>query len=171
MIDLALAPPSPVERAQGLVLKLVWLGLIYGLPCLFILVPLVSFLLYGFWSVEDNTIVRNFTLANYIEFITNDTYTRVFATTLFLAFRVMLINIVLGYPVAYFLSTVQGRTRYYLVQALIVPLLISYIIKIYAMRGIQGPSGLLNQALIFAGIQDRPSDLLLLNLNAVLITR
>jgi spermidine/putrescine transport system permease protein len=46
----------------------------------------------------------------------------------------------------------------------------SYIIKIYAMRGILGPSGLLNQALIFAGILDRPSDLFLFNLNAVLIT-
>jgi spermidine/putrescine transport system permease protein len=111
MIDLALAPPSPVERAQGFALRLVWLGLIYGLPCLFILVPLVSFLLTSFWIVEDNTIVRNFTLANYVEFITNDTYMRVFATTLFLAFRVMLINIFLGYPVAYFLSTVQGRDQ------------------------------------------------------------
>jgi spermidine/putrescine transport system permease protein len=38
------------------------------------------------------------------------------------------------------------------------------------MRGILGPSGLLNQALIFAGILDRPSDLFLFNLNAVLIT-
>ena len=109
MTDLALAPPSPAERAQSIALRLVWLGLIYGLPVPFILVPLVSFLLYGFWVVEDNTIVRRFTLANYLEFVTNDTYTRVFVTTLFLAFRVMLINIVLGYPVAYFLSTVQGR--------------------------------------------------------------
>jgi spermidine/putrescine transport system permease protein len=170
MTDLALTPPSPAERAQSLALRLVWLGLIYGLPALFILVPLVSFLLYGFWVVEDNVIVRRFTLANYLEFVTNDTYTRVFVTTLFLAFRVMLINLLLGYPVAYFLSTVRGRARYYLVLALIVPLLMSYIIKIYAMRGILGSSGLLNQALIFLGILDQPSDLFLFNMNAVLIT-
>jgi spermidine/putrescine transport system permease protein len=168
--DLALAPPSPAERAQGYALRLIWLGLIWGLPGLFILIPLLSFLLYGFWIVEDNAIVRRFTLANYVASVTNDTYTRVFVTTLFLAFRVMLINLLLGYPVAYFLATLRGRIRYYLVLALIVPLLMSYIIKIYAMRGILGPSGLLNQALIFIGILEQPSDLFLFNMNGVLIT-
>jgi spermidine/putrescine transport system permease protein len=167
---LALTPPSPIERAQSHALRLIWLGLIWGLPCLFILVPLVSFLLYGFWTVEDNAILRQFSLANYVEFLTNDTYTRVFATTLFLAFRVMLITIVLGYPVACFLAGLQGRVRYHLVLALIVPLLMSYIIKIYAMRGILGPNGLLNEALILVGILDQPSDLFLFNMNAVLIT-
>jgi spermidine/putrescine transport system permease protein len=170
MTGLALTPPSPLERAQGQALRLVWLGLIWGLPCLFILVPLVSFLLYGFWTGEDNAIVRSFSLANYVEFLTNDTYRRVFVTTLFLAFRVMLITILLGYPVACFLASLQGRIRYHLVLALIVPLLMSYIIKIYAMRGILGPNGLLNQALILLGILDQPSDLVLFNLNAVLIT-
>jgi len=170
MSALALTPPSAIERAWSQALRLVWLGLIWGLPCLLILVPLVSFLLYGFWTVEDNAILRQFSLANYVEFITNETYTRVFVTTLFLAFRVMLITILLGYPVACFLAGLQGRIRYYLVLALIVPLLMSYIIKIYAMRGILGPNGLLNKALIFVGILDQPSDLFLFNLNAVLIT-
>jgi spermidine/putrescine transport system permease protein len=167
---LAQTPPSPAERAQSYALRLVWLGLIFGLPALFILVPLVSFLLYGFWIVEDNAIVRRFTLANYAAFLGNETYTRVFAATLLLALRVMLINLLLGYPVAYFLATLRGRIRYILVLALIVPLLMSYIIKIYAMRGILGPSGLLNQALIFIGALDQPSDLFLFNMNAVLIT-
>ena len=170
MSDLALAPPSPGKRAQSYALRLVWLGLIFGLPALFILIPLVSFLLYGFWIVEDNAIVRRFTLANYAVFLGNETYMQVFAATLLLALRVMLINLLLGYPVAYFLATLRGRIRYILVLALIVPLLMSYIIKIYAMRGILGPSGLINQALIFIGALDQPSDLFLFNMNAVLIT-
>ena len=170
MSGLAQAPPSPGKRAQSYALRLVWLGLIFGLPALFILIPLVSFLLYGFWIVEDNAIVRRFTLANYAVFLGNETYMQVFAATLLLALRVMLINLLLGYPVAYFLATLRGRIRYILVLALIVPLLMSYIIKIYAMRGILGPSGLLNQALIFIGALDQPSDLFLFNMNAVLIT-
>jgi spermidine/putrescine transport system permease protein len=170
MTGIALAPPSPAERAQGLALRLLWLGLTYALPGLFILIPLASFLLYGFWQVEGNQIVRHFTLANYVEFLQNESYTRVFVNTLFLAVRVMAINLLLGYPVAYFLAGMQGRRKYHLVLALVIPLLMSYIIKIYAMRGILGSSGLLNQALIFLGILDQPSDLFLFNMNAVLIT-
>jgi spermidine/putrescine transport system permease protein len=82
----------------------------------------------------------------------------------------MAINLLLGYPVAYVLASLDGRLKYHLVLALVIPLLMSYIIKIYAMRGILGPSGLLNQALILLGILDRPSDLFLFNMNAVLIT-
>jgi spermidine/putrescine transport system permease protein len=170
MTEIALAPPNPVERVQTLALRLLWLALTYALPGLFILVPLLSFLLYGFWQVQDNAIVREFTLANYIEFLSNQTYTTVFLNTLWLALRVMAINLLLGYPVAFFLAQLQGRLRYHLVLALVIPLLMSYIIKIYAMRGILGPSGLLNQALIFLGILEQPSDLFLFNMNAVLIT-
>lgn len=170
MTDLALAPPSPIERAQTFTLRLLWLGLICALPGLFILIPLLSFLLYGFWQVQDNDIVRAFTLANYAEFLGNESYRRVFFNTLLLAFRVMTINLLLGYPVAYFLAGLQGRLKYHLVLALVIPLLMSYIIKIYAMRGILGSSGLLNQALVFVGVLDGPSDLFLFNMNAVLIT-
>lgn len=170
MSDLALAPPTPVERAQSLALRLLWLGVTYAIPGLFILVPLLSFLLYGFWQVQDNAIVREFTLANYVEFLSNESYTLVFFNTLLLAFRVMAINLLLGYPVAFFLAGRRGRLRYQLVLALVIPLLMSYIIKIYAMRGILGPNGLLNQALILLGILERPSDLFLFNMNAVLIT-
>jgi spermidine/putrescine transport system permease protein len=167
---LGLAPPTGRERATETGLRLLWLAAVYALPALFILVPLVTFLLHGFWQVRDNAIVRDFTLANYREFLTNETYRRVFVTTLFLALRVMAINLVLGYPVALFLAGLRGRLKYTLVLALVIPLLMSYIIKIYAMRGILGPSGLLNQALILLGILDRPSDLFLFNMNAVLIT-
>jgi len=170
MTGLALAAPTRAERARTLALRLLWQGLTYGLPGLFILVPLLSFLLYGFWQVQDNAIVRDPTLANYREFLTNPTYRMVFVNTLWLALRVMAINLLLGYPVAYFLARLQGRLRYHLVLALVIPLLMSYIIKIYAMRGILGPSGLLNQALIFLGILEQPSDLFLFNMNAVLIT-
>ena len=163
----ALAPP---RRATALARRLAWLAVIWGLPGLFILVPLLTFLVYGFWRVEGAEIVADFTLANYVNFLSNDTYPRVFLRTLGLALQVMAINVVLGYATAYFLAQIRGRTRYLLVLALIVPLLMSYIIKVYAMRGLLGANGLLNQALMFVGVLDRPSNLFLFNLTAVLIT-
>ena len=151
-------------------LRLLWLAVILALPFLFILLPMLAFLIYGFWHVEGTDIVRSFSIRSYLDFLGNEAYVAVFFRTLGLAGKVMLINLLLGYPVALFISSIEGRTRYYLILALIVPLLMSYIIKIYAMRAILGSKGLLNHALLLLDVLDRPSDLFLFNMNAVLIT-
>ena len=51
-----------------------------------------------------------------------------------------------------------------------VPLLMSYIIKIYAIRSILGSRGFLNRILLALGVIDQPLTVLVFNLNAVLIT-
>jgi len=160
----------PVPRTERPAFRLLWLGIIFALPCFFILMPMLAFLIYGFWHVEGTDIVRSFSFRSYLDFLGNEAYVAVFFRTLALATKVMVINLLLGYPVALFISTIEGRPRYYLILALIVPLLMSYVIKIYAMRAILGSKGLLNQALLLLGILDRPSDLFLFNMNAVLIT-
>jgi spermidine/putrescine transport system permease protein len=53
---------------------------------------------------------------------------------------------------------------------LLVPLLMSYVIKIYAVRSILGGNGMLNRALLWLGIIDKPSMLFVFNMNAVLLT-
>ncbi|MGH1482625.1 MAG: ABC transporter permease [Geminicoccales bacterium] len=161
---------SATASTGGSALRLFWLAAVFALPCLFILLPMLAFLIYGFWHVEGADIVRSFSFESYLDFLGNEAYVAVFFRTLALAAKVMVINLVLGYPVALFISSIEGRMRYYLILALIVPLLMSYIIKIYAMRAILGSKGLLNQALLFLGVLDRPSDLFLFNMNAVLIT-
>jgi spermidine/putrescine transport system permease protein len=51
-----------------------------------------------------------------------------------------------------------------------VPLLMSYIIKIYAIRSILGGNGFLNRFLVWTGLIDQPLTLFVFNLNAVLLT-
>ena len=68
--------------------------------------------------------------------------------------------VLLAYPVAYFLTTLEGRRRYALLVLLLVPLLMSYVIKIYAMRSILGGNGFLNRALLALGLIDQPLDAL-----------
>ena len=76
----------------------------------------------------------------------------------------------LAYPVAYFLTMLNGRWRYTLLLLLLVPLLMSYVIKIYAIRSILGLNGFLNKALLAFGILDQPSTLFVFNMNAILVT-
>jgi len=87
-----------------------------------------------------------------------------------LCLSVAAISILLAYPAAYFLTTLRGRWRYALLMLLMVPLLMSYVIKIYAIRSILGLNGFLNKALVGLGILSEPSTLFVFNMNAILLT-
>lgn len=150
------------SRAPGLAL--------WGLLGLFVLVPLASFLAYGFFSVEDNRVVYAPTLANFAEVFGNAAYRSTFLRTLRLAFEVAAINLVLGYAVALFIWRRSPQQRFLLMVGLAVPLLMSYVIKIYAMRSVLGTNGALNALLEALGIIDAPIDAFLFNLTAVRIT-
>lgn len=137
---------------------------------LFIVAPLLSFLIYGFFSVEENRIVHAPTLANFAELFTNAAYRGTFLRTLRLAVEVAAINLVLGYAVAVFIWRRGPSARFLLMIGLAIPLLMSYVIKIYAMRSVLGTNGALNAALQALGIIDAPVDAFLFNLAAVRIT-
>ncbi|TGQ91051.1 ABC transporter permease [Mesorhizobium sp. M8A.F.Ca.ET.208.01.1.1] len=144
--------------------------LAFALPVIFVLVPLAIFLVYSFFSVDQGTIVHSPTLGNYVRFFTDPIFLPVFWNTIVLCVSVAVICILLAYPAAYFLTTLKGRWRYALLMLLLVPLLMSYVIKIYAIRSILGLNGFLNKALVALGILDQPSTLFVFNMNAILLT-
>ncbi|RVD53176.1 MAG: ABC transporter permease [Mesorhizobium sp.] len=144
--------------------------LAFALPVVFVLVPLAIFLVYSFFSVDQGTIVHSPTLRNYVRFFTDPIFLPVFWNTIVLCVSVAVICILLAYPAAYFLTTLKGRWRYALLMLLLVPLLMSYVIKIYAIRSILGLNGFLNKALVALGILDQPSTLFVFNMNAILLT-
>lgn len=142
----------------------------FALPVIFVVVPLAIFLSYSFFSVDQGTIIHTLTLGNYVRFFTDPVFLPVFRNTVILCVSVAAICIVLAYPVAYFLTTLKGRWRYALLMLLLVPLLMSYVIKIYAVRSILGLNGFLNKALVALGILSEPSSLFVFNINAILLT-
>ncbi len=143
---------------------------LWAICILFILVPLASFLAYGFLPVVDNAVVYEPTLDNFVNIVSNASYRTTFLRTMQLALEVSVFNFVLGYATAYFIWRRPPAWRNALVIALAIPLLMSYIIKIYAMRGVLGTNGLLNSALLALGLVDEPVSALLFNLTAVRIT-
>ena len=143
---------------------------LWGICLLFILIPLASFLAYGFLPVVDNNIVYRPTLDNFQNLLSNSSYRATFLRTMRMALEVSALNFALGYATAYFIWRRPPAWRNLLVVALAIPLLMSYIIKIYAMRGVLGTNGLLNSALLALGIVDEPVTALLFNLTAVRIT-
>jgi len=148
----------------------IWTVISFLLVILLILIPLASFLSYSFFTVDGTDIIHEFSLFNFTEFFVDEIYINTLVRTIFLALVVMLTCILLGYPVAYFLARYAGKYKYAILLMLIIPLFMSYIIKIYMMRSILGFSGLINKVLKMLGIIEKPLEFFLWNQNAVIIT-
>ena len=157
-------------RAGSGLRRALWLGLNYGLPLVLVVLPLLAFLVHSLFYVEADQIVYRLTLRNYVRFFEDEIYLPLFAKTIVLALEVVGITLLIGYPCAYLLAGMRGRWKYALALLFTVPLFMSYIIKIYAIRGILGTNGFINTALMALGIIDQPSTLFLFNITAVLIT-
>ena len=148
----------------------IWTVVSFLLVIFLILIPLASFLSYSFFTVDGTDIIHEFSLFNFTEFFVDEIYINTLVRTIFLALVVMLACILLGYPVAYFLARYAGKYKYAVLLMLIIPLFMSYIIKIYMMRSILGFSGLINKVLKMLGIIEKPLEFFLWNQNAVIIT-
>jgi spermidine/putrescine transport system permease protein len=170
MTVIALPADNPAGEARARFGRLAWAACVYLPPILFILLPLGAFLVSGFWRVENSRIVRELTLENYVEFFRNPLYWTVFAQTMLTALGVTAVCVMLAYPVAAFINLLPRRWQFPALVIVVLPLLLSYIIKIYAIRSILGFRGFLNQALVGLGILEAPSKALLFNQGALLFT-
>jgi len=148
----------------------IWTFLSFTVVILLILIPLASFLSYSFFTVDGLEINHQLSLANYKEFLVGKIYINTLIRTIFLALTVMFSCIFLGYPVAYFLARYAGRFKYVILLMLIIPLFMSYIIKIYMMRSILGYAGLINKVLKMFDLIEKPLEFFLWNQNSVIIT-
>jgi spermidine/putrescine transport system permease protein len=149
-----------------------WLvfAFVAAIPFTLVLAPIASFLVLSFFRVAGNQIVREVSLVNYVNFFGSPTYWGTFLGTLWLCAEVMIFAIAIGYPVAWFVWKRRGRARYFLLLLTVLPLFMSYIVKLYTLRSILGLNGLLNQALLGLGLLEKPSLLFLYNQRAVLFT-
>jgi spermidine/putrescine transport system permease protein len=145
-------------------------GVSYGVPLLFIVLPLAGFLAYSFFTLENGVVSHTPSMANYIRAFTEAIFIPVLWRTALLCLAVSALDVLFGYPVAFLLANLKGRRKHVLLLLVLVPLLMSYIIKIYAIRSILGGNGLLNRFLIWTGLIDQPLTLFVFNLNAVLLS-
>jgi spermidine/putrescine transport system permease protein len=151
--------------ASGLLLPLI----AYGLPLFFVVAPFAGFLLYSFFRVDGGVMHYDLTLFNYRRFFVDAIFIPVMLKTCLLCLGVAVLTVIFGYPVAFLLASLRGRLRYALLILVLVPLLMSYVIKIYAIRNILGGNGLLNKSLLWLGLIDEPLKFFVFNLNAVLL--
>nr|HIL74780.1 ABC transporter permease [Rhodospirillales bacterium] len=143
---------------------------IIAVPVVLVIIPIANFFLMSFWKMESNQIVESVSFGNYLYFFSSPAYWGTFLSTLYLCLKVSAIGVLVGYPVAYFVWKRKGRIKYLLILLLILPLFMSYIVKIYTMRTILDLSGILNKLLVAFHILEEPSRQFIYNQTAILIT-
>ncbi|WP_198040780.1 ABC transporter permease [Phaeobacter inhibens] len=149
---------------------LIWRSAIWLLLLGAVLAPIAAFLAYGLFSVEEGQIIYDLSLKNYAEVFGDPVYRSVLSKTILIAAQVSGLCFVLGYVVALYIWRRGTLLKYTLIFIVAIPLMMSYVIKIYSMRGLLGHTGFLNQILIWLGLIDEPLSAFLFNLTAVRMT-
>ncbi|MGC2198308.1 MAG: ABC transporter permease [Terriglobales bacterium] len=155
---------SRAYRAVVAVPPLLWVTV-------FLLVPYLLMFCYSFWSLSPlQNIVHSWTFANYRQIISVDVYWQTLLRSMWIAGRVMLFSLLLGYPLAYFLSFYAGARKDLLYQLVIIPLWVSYLVRAYAWKTILGSDGVLNTLLQYVHLTRHPVEFLLYSPFAVVLT-
>jgi spermidine/putrescine transport system permease protein len=138
---------------------------------LFLLAPYLLMFCYSFWSVSPSqTIVHGWTLQNYRELLRVNAYWQTLLRSMWIASRVTLFSLLLGYPLAFFLSFHTGARKDVFYQLVIIPLWVSYLVRAYAWKTILGSAGVLNTLLQYAHLTKHPLEFLLYSPFAVVLT-
>jgi spermidine/putrescine transport system permease protein len=137
----------------------------------FLLVPYALMFAYSFWSVsQSQAIVHSWSLANYGELLSKPLYHQTLLRSAWIATRVTLLSLLLGYPLAYLLSFHAGAKKNLLYQLVIIPLWVSYLVRAYAWKTILGTDGVLNTVLQYIHLTSHPLGFLLYSPFAVVLT-
>jgi len=155
---------SRAYKAAVTVPPLLWVAV-------FLLLPYGLLFCYSFWSVSPSqSIVHSWTLGNYEELLQKSLYWETLLRSMWIAARVMMFSLLLGYPLAYFLSFCAGKRKDLLYQMVIIPLWVSYLVRAYAWKTILGSNGVLNTLFQYVHLTRHPLDFLLYSPFAVVLT-
>ena len=116
---------------------------------------LAVLLVSAFWSTDSFTgaIVRQPTADNFTTLLRGEVYRAITLRTAGLAVAVTVVDVLLGFPVAFFMAKVaRRRWRPLLLAAVLTPLWASYLVKAYAWRVMVGTGGVLDWALTPIGL-------------------
>jgi spermidine/putrescine transport system permease protein len=153
---------SRTYKALVSVPPLLWVGL-------FLLLPYALMFAHSFWAVQDQVVVHHWNLDNYRTLLAKPVYIEVLLRTMRIAASVTVCSLLLGYPLAYYLSFHAGARKELLYQLVIVPLWVSYLVRGYAWKTILGTEGVLNGFLQYVHLTHEPVAFLLYSPFAVVL--
>lgn len=122
------------------------------LTVLIVMVIPVGWLFYLSFLSDDG----NFSLEHYNRMLESKAYARIFWTTFKVSFLTTGICILLGYPLAYFLSQLPKRAAALCMLTVLLPFWTSLLVRTYAWLVLLQSKGLVNEWAISLGLWDEP---------------
>ncbi len=136
----------------------------------FFLLPTIVFFVYSFLVSQYYRVAWTLTWDNYIRTFTTPVYLQAMLTSLRIGLTAGVATTLLSYPFAYFLTFRLKRGRNLVLFLVVISLLGSYLVRVYAWRTILGKAGAINSLLLAAGIIKEPLLFLLFSDLAVMLT-
>jgi len=145
-----------------------------GAPTLYMILlfaaPIFVFFIYSFWYLKGWEIVREWTLKNYVEVMTNPTYLILITRSVGIGLTTACVTVILSYPVAYAMAFRMKEGRELILLLMVLSLFSSYLVRVYAWKTILGNSGVINSLLLGLGLVQEPVSWLIYSNFAVIVT-
>ncbi|GGB38060.1 putrescine ABC transporter permease [Tistrella bauzanensis] len=174
-IDPAAEPDGARRRfrlprpGRGLVVAVpyVWLLLFFLLPFVIILKISLSQAVIGQppytplleW-VDDLSLAINLNFGNFAFLFEDALYLNAYLNSMELAAISTAVALLLGYPLAYAIARSDQKVRPLLLLLIVLPFWTSFLIRVYAWIGLLQSNGLINNALMWAGVISEPLPLI-----------
>jgi putrescine transport system permease protein len=104
----------------------------------------------------DGTLSLHLKLANYEYLVTEPLYLKTYISSVRFAAICTLICLFIGYPFAYFMTKARPTLRPILVMLVSLPFWTSYLLRIYAWKGLLDDHGVINNLLMALHLLDEP---------------
>ena len=150
-----------------------WLLVFFALPFLILLRISVTDMGGGvdpfvsLAQMQDGVWTLKLKLANYVSIVWDDQrpgeatiYMQAYATSIRYAALTTLFCLIIGYPFAYFIARSPERFRATLLMMIMLPFWTSFLLRVYAWKGILADNGVINRLFMFVGLTDAPIQML-----------
>lgn len=121
---------------------------------LMLVLPMLLIVIYSFMTQGNTIIPFTITFENYIKFFTDPDFLLILWRSLSIAFKTTVICLLLGYPIAYYISRTSENTQKVLVLAITLPMWINMLVRTYAWIGMLSSDGLISSVLGWFGFQN-----------------
>lgn len=138
-----------MNSQRALFYKLVGPGVLFLF--VFLVLPLLSIVVFSFWRTERYELIADWNLNNYITLVSDRTYLRFLWRSLSMAMIVSVICLIISWPVAFLIARHGGRYKLIFLLLTSAPFLTGEILRVTAIQQILGPIGLINMALGYFG--------------------
>lgn len=127
---------------------------------LLLIFPLAVLLLYSLWTTNLSTfkVEPIWTLANFTS-IVQPIYLQALGRSVLITLVTLLGCLLLGFPLAYFISRATGKLQIALLLAVMIPFWTSFVVRTYAWLTLLGPTGAATQLLVIIGLVADGTDL------------